>query len=67
MLNLKPKEETQSREWNLEKESNICVKWLMASFKQDNMEIASCDVDIIKWEKEIKELQSKVDNTKQER
>lgn len=33
-------------------------------FKQDDEEIASCDIDILMWEKEIEELQSKVKRAK---
>lgn len=65
VLKLKPKEETQSRECILAKESNSRVKGLMASFKQDDLEISSCDADITKCEKEIEELQSNVAKVKE--
>lgn len=60
LLKLNPKQETRSWEWVLGNEPNSCVEELEISFKQDNMEIASCDANTLKWEKEIKYLQSKV-------
>lgn len=53
LLRLNPKEETQSLEWALVNESNSCVEEIEMSFKQDDTETASCDANILKWEKEI--------------
>lgn len=46
-------------------ESKGQIEKFEEAFKQDDVEIASCDTNILKWDKETKELQSKVKKVKE--